>query len=480
MNRFTNLTRTTAFRLTALYMLLFGIVAAGLTVYMTRLSLTMLTDQTQVSLHEELRSIESAYLHGSIPLLVKTIDRRSRQPGAFLYLVADPEGHILAGNVANIDSTLLANEGMLKNPFTYYRYGETGNHSEHKAIAAIVNLPNNMKLLVGRDLGEPQRYSNIIRQALGIALAAMAFGAFLIWFFIGRRALLRIDKVSQASQRLMDGDLSGRLPVLGSGDEFDRLSSNLNIMLDRIEELNSGLRQVSDNIAHDLKTPLTRLRNRAEEALSGKKKINDFRNALNEVITESDQLIRTFNAILMISRIEASRSLEHLEPMNARLIVDDVVELYEPMAEESGVRLTLGEIFSVELKLSRELFAQSLFNLIDNAIKYAARERDHPTVTVSMEDTDKNILVIVTDNGPGIPEEDRERATERFVRLDKSRTRPGFGIGLSLAKAVMKLHGGHLILEDAHPGLRAILAFPKIIGFETQEPNIRLVKHEEP
>jgi len=467
MNRFTNLTRTTAFRLTALYMLLFGIVAAGLTVYMTRLSLTMLTDQTQVSLHEELRSIESAYLHGSIPLLVKTIDRRSRQPGAFLYLVADPEGHILAGNVANIDSTLLADEGM-KNPFTYFRYGETGNHSEHKAIAAVINLPNNMKLLVGRDLGEPQRFSNIIREALGIALAAMAFGAFLIWFFIGRRALLRIDKVSQASQRLMDGDLSGRLPVSGSGDEFDRLSSNLNIMLDRIEELNSGLRQVSDNIAHDLKTPLTRLRNRAEEALSGKKKVNDYRNALNEVITESDQLIRTFNAILMISRIEASRSLEHLEPMNARLIVDDVVELYEPMAEESGVRLTSGEIFSVELKLNRELFAQSLFNLIDNAIKYAAHEGGNPRVTVSMEDTDKDVLIIVSDNGPGIPEEDRERATERFVRLDKSRTRPGFGIGLSLAKAVMKLHGGHLILEDAHPGLRAILAFPKANGSDQE------------
>lgn len=461
MSRITNMMRTTALRLSALYILLFGLVAVALTVYMTSLSVSMLTDQTEQALREELGNIEHAYQRGGIPMLVRTIDRRSRQPGAFLYLVADPSGRILAGNVASIEPGLLNGDGMLRDSFVYSRFGDSGEKVEHRAIAAVIDLPNAMKLLVGRDLGEPERFLGIIKKAMIIALAAMAFGALLIWFFIGRRALHRIDRVTAASQRLMDGDLTGRLPVSGAGDEFDRLSANLNVMLERIEELNTGLRQVSDNIAHDLKTPLTRLRNRAEEALSGKKKSGDYRQALEVVIAESDQLIRTFNAILMISRIEASSSVEHLDRLNVRPIVEDAGELYEPVAEEAGVDLSMGETFDVELLLNRELVAQSIINLIDNAVKYAGSPGRHAEVCLSMHQDEKHAQIIVCDNGPGIAAENRERVTERFVRLEESRTQPGFGIGLSLAKAVMKLHGGQLILEDAEPGLRAILSFPK-------------------
>ena len=202
-------------------------------------------------------NIERAYQHGGVSLLVRTIDRRSRQPGAFLYLVTDPVGRFLTGNVANIEPGLLNNDGLLRNSFLYSRFDDGGEKKQHRAIAAVINLPNGMKILVGRDLGEPERFIGIIRKAMMFAFIAMAVGALLIWFFIGRRALKRIDQINAASQRLMDGDLSGRLPVSGSGDEFDRLSANLNVMLERIEELNIGLKQVSDNIAHDLKTPLT-------------------------------------------------------------------------------------------------------------------------------------------------------------------------------------------------------------------------------
>ncbi|WP_455474471.1 sensor histidine kinase [Bartonella sp. B30(2025)] len=461
MNRLINILRTTALRLSALYILLFGLVATGLSVYIILFSASLLTKQTEQALREELKRIENAYNYGGLPLLVRTIDYRSRQPGAFLYLVTDPMGRILAGNVAHIEPGLLNhNNGFLSKSFLYSRFGEHDKTSEHRALAIIVALPNAMKVLVGRDLDEPERFVKVMRKAVIIALAAMVGGALLIWFFVGRRALHRIDHVTAASQRLMEGDFSGRLPVSGVGDEFDRLSANLNVMLDRIEELNTGLRQVSDNIAHDLKTPLTRLRNRAEEALSSKKTELEYRQILESVIVESDQLIRTFNAILMISRIEACSTIEHLETMNMKRILEDAVEIYEPFAEESGVLLRLGNTFDKDIPLNRELIAQSIFNLIDNAIKYASKDSRKAEVCLSMEYRGAHLLVIVSDNGPGIAPDKCDKVTERFVRLEESRTQPGFGIGLSITKAVMKLHGGELLLENANPGLKAILLFP--------------------
>lgn len=293
-----------------------------------------------------------------------------------------------------------------------------------------------------------------------LALGIMGVGALLIWLFVGRRALKRIDDVSRASQRIMDGDLTGRLPVNGSGDEFDRLSGNLNVMLVRILELNEGLKQVSDNIAHDLKTPLTRLRNRAEEALGGEKVELEYRAALEDIIGESDQLIRTFNAILMISRLEAGYSSENLDDMPVAPIMRDVAEMYEPVAEDAGVTLTLGALDDVALHINRELVGQTVSNLVDNAIKYAGGEGRTATVTLLMEKDAQWVRIVVADNGPGIPADKRDHATERFVRLEESRTQPGSGLGLSLAKAVMKLHGGALRLEDNGPGLRAVLEFP--------------------
>jgi len=455
-----NLIRTTATRLSALYILLFSIVAAGLAIYMTNLSISMLTSQTQQALQEEVAGIEALYQRGGITLLMRTIDRRTRQPGAFLYLVTDPAGRILAGNVGSIEPGLLVPGDFAGEAFRYSRYGDNEGRHLHKAVGAVINLPNGMKLLVGRDLGEPEQFMAVIRKALITAFVAMVIGAFLIWFFIGRRALHRIDSISRASQRLMGGDLSGRLPVSGSGDEFDRLSKNLNIMLERIEELNTGFRQVSDNIAHDLKTPLTRLRNRAEETLAGNRQVDDYRSALEDIIAESDQLIRTFNAILMISRIEASQSIEHLKLMSMRPIVEDAIELYEPVAEEAGAILLAGKTFDADVRLNRELVAQSIFNLVDNAIKYGGNQERQSEVCLAMERREGRICIVVSDNGSGIPERMKDKVTERFFRLEKSRTRPGSGIGLSLAKAVMKFHSGELVLEDANPGLRVILAFP--------------------
>lgn len=469
--------KTTAARLTALYLLLFAICAVFLVFYMTSISVRMLVDQTQETINEEVLGLARAYQAGGLPVLVRVIGQRSRQPGANLYLIADPNGRVLAGNVESIAPGVLDSDGWTQRPFAYRRFGESGTArgteqegdasqeigaARHEAIALVFRLPNQMIVLVGRDLGEPERFRSIVQQALMLALLIMAIGGFLIWYFVGRRALKRIDSVSEASQRIMGGDLSGRLPVTGGGDEFDRLSENLNRMLARIAALNEGLKQVSDNIAHDLKTPLTRLRNRAEAALVSDKDAAGYREALEATIAESDQLIKTFNAILMISRLEAGYSAEAMEPVDLASTVRDVVELYEPAAEEMGISIEADAPEQMAISGNRELIGQALSNIVDNAIKYSADFSEAPKVRVALQRANGEIRMKVTDNGPGIPDDaDRERATERFVRLEQSRSRPGSGLGLSLAKAIMKFHGGQLDLAPETPGLSVIMRFPE-------------------
>ena len=451
---------TTATKLSALYLLLFTLCAFVLVFYMTAQSVRFLQVQTQTAVTEEITDLAQVYARTGLSGLVRAVDRRSRSPGANLYLIADPSGVVLAGNVAQIDPQILRKEGWNEQPFTYLRFSEEGIEKSHRALANVTLLPNGMRLMVGRDLGEPERFRSIVQRSLSIALLMMGLGAFLIWFFVGRSALKRMDGMSAASQRIMGGDLTGRLPVNGSGDEFDRLADNLNTMLGRISELNDGLKQVSDNIAHDLKTPLTRLRNRAEAVLASKASPKEYRTALEDMISQSDQLIRTFNSILMISRLEAGYSSERMEPVDLSAIATDVVELYEPLAEDAGVKLILEPAASFEILGNRELLSQSLSNIVDNAIKYSKGHGEKPRVTVSLGKLDAGVFLSVSDNGPGIPEEDRERATERFVRLEKSRSEPGSGLGLSLAKAVMKLHKGDLQLGSHGEGLKVTLTFP--------------------
>jgi len=462
-----SLLRTTAVRLSALYILLFALVAGGLALYMMRLSVSMLSEQTLHSLAEEVANIEISYQRGGIAPLVRAIDRRSRQPGAFLYLIADSQGRFLAGNVRSIDKDLLTPTGSEGQMVLYSRLEEDGTSRQHKALSMVINLPNQMKLMVGRDMGDPEAFVEVIRKAFILAFVAMVFGAVLIWLVIGRRALRRIDHISQASKQLMGGDLSGRLPERGGRDEFDRLTRNLNIMLDRIEQLESGLREVSDNIAHDLRTPLTRLRAHAESALRSENKTDDdYRAALNDIIAESEQLITTFNAILLISRIEAGTQRTSLALQNIRPIVEEAVEFCEPIVEEAGAKLILEAICDAPLNLNRELVAQTLFNVIDNALKYAACADRKTEITLSQRCEGDKVQLIIADNGTGIKKSAREKVLKRFYRLEKSRNQPGSGIGLSLAVAVMKLHGGQLTLEDNQPnGLRVILTFPKIERF---------------
>lgn len=470
MSAFRTLMATTTARLSALYLLLFTVCAVVLVFYMTALSVRFFVNQTKTAINTEVAALTSVYDRGGLPGLVRAIDRRSRQPGANLYLIADGAGRILAGNVQGIDIGVLDKAGWTDEPFNYTRFtGGQRENREYQAIARVMEIPNGMIVMVGHDLGEPERFRAVVRRALIFGLSLMALGGLLIWYFVGRRALKRINDVSSASQRIMAGDLTQRLPVTGAGDEFDRLSDNLNTMLQRISELNEGVKQVSSNIAHDLKTPLARLRNHAEAALSSDRTKAQYRTALEQTISESDALIRTFNAILMISRLETGYSSETMEQIDLRRLMADVFELYEPVAEETGAEITLDKGGPLMVTGNRELLAQALSNLVDNAIKYAGTNGNTPKVSLTAAMEEDHAVLRVRDNGPGIPETDHERVTERFVRLEESRTQPGSGLGLSLAKAVMKLHRGRLEFADAAPGLEVRLVFPSDIAREVKQ-----------
>jgi signal transduction histidine kinase len=284
--------------------------------------------------------------------------------------------------------------------------------------------------------------------------------------FVTRRVLKRVDAMTETTRKIMEGDLTGRLPIAGTGDELDRLADNLNMMLERIEALMHGLKEVSDNIAHDLKTPLTRLRNRCEEALRVAEDESQYRAALESTIEESEALIRTFNALLMIARAESGQARDDMSEFDAAEIARGVGELYEPLADEKGIQLTVDAPAAAPVHGNRELISQALANLVDNAIKYGAPDRGRVNgvgaeIVVKAAGDGERILLTVADGGRGIPEADRGRAVERFVRLEQSRSQPGSGLGLSLASAVARLHGGELRLEDNRPGLKTVISLPR-------------------
>ncbi len=454
-----NLFRTTAFKLTAVYLVIFALFAAFVLGYVAWNAKRLLDDQIRSTIDAEIQGLAEQQRIGGIRRLVNIIERRSRAPGASLYLVTTPVGERLAGNVEALQPGALDRPG--ESEIEYSRSSDTID-TPSRAIVRVFMLPAGFRLLVGRDLEERERLGVVIRRAAGWSLLLVfVLGIFASWF-VARRVLKRIDDMSETAHSIMAGDLKGRLAISGTGDEFDRLALNLNAMLDRIGELMAGMQEVSDNIAHDLKTPLTRLRNRAEEALRAASTPDELRTALDASIDEADNLIRVFNALLMIARLETGRINDSMSELDLSEIVSGMAELYEPLADEAGLSL-VSEV-APELKLygNRELIGQALANLIDNALKYGQPAADaEASVTIAAARRDAQILISVADHGPGIPEADRGRVLERFVRLDQSRSKPGFGLGLALAAGVVRLHGGQLRLEDNRPGLRVVIALPE-------------------
>ena len=464
MTALAKLFRATAFRLTLVYLLVFALFAAFLLGYFALNTRRLITEEITSTVDAEIAGLSEQYNQGGIRRLVFVIETRSRRPGSSLYLVTTPSGEGLAGNIGSLVPGVLAKPGWME---TIYRRLEEPETAEHRALVRVLQLPGGFHLLVGRDLEERERLFDIIANAGRWSLAIVMILGIAGGVFVSRRVLNRVDAMTHTAQTIMAGDLSGRLPIAGSGDELDRLASNLNAMLERIEALMRGLKEVSDNVAHDLRTPLTRLRNHAEEALRTAKDEAGYRGALEATIEESDGLIRTFNALLMIARAESGEAREGMSEFDAAEVAHDVSELYEPLADDKGLALRV-ETTSAPVKGNRELVSQALANLVDNAIKYAAEPGPNGAngavseILVTAGAEGDRIRLAVRDGGPGIPASDRAHVVERFVRLEQSRTKPGSGLGLSLAAAVARLHGGELKLEDNAPGLKAILDLPRV------------------
>jgi signal transduction histidine kinase len=450
----TRLLHTTTFRLAALYLALFAASVLALLGFIYYSTADFIERQTEATIEAEITGLREQLTERGLQGLVETIRARStaQQSGSSIYLITDAALVPIAGNLSAWPVGQEIRPGWISFPVTSHVQDAVEDNS---ALAAVLVL-GKLHLLVGRDLHDATAFRSRITRTLGwSALLTLALGI-VGGLVITRNMLARVEAVNRTSERIIHGDLTQRVPLTGSGDEFDQLSVNLNAMLDRIERLMLGMRQVADNIAHDLRTPLARLRARLEVTLLERPDATRYGDALRETIAEADTLLGTFNALLTIAEAEAGSRREAMAVVDLAEIARSVAELYEPVADDKGIALTVDGAPTIPVHGDRHLLSQAIANLLDNALKYTPAG----AITLRARQTGETARVEVADSGPGVPADRRDAVFDRFVRLEGSRSTPGNGLGLSLVRAVARLHGGDAWLEDNDPGLKAVITLP--------------------
>ncbi|HHN72946.1 MAG TPA: HAMP domain-containing histidine kinase [Thermopetrobacter sp.] len=452
------LLHTSTFQLAALYLLIFAISAGAVLGYVYWQTLKLLDEQANETIAAEVQGIAEQYALGGTAGVLAIIKSRSRLDTGGLYMLATPVGKRMAGNLKSLPAEVLNNRpGWFEFAFAV----ETpAGLVEHRARAFYTRLEGGYHLLVGRDIQELRRFGQIIRNTLFWALGLTGILGIGGGLLLSRNFLRRVDAITATVRAIRAGSMSDRVPLEGSGDELDRLAAALNDMLDEIERLMRGMKEVSSNIAHDLRTPLNRLRAQAEDALRSDDP-GRHRRALEATIDNADQLLKTFNALLFIARAEAGQATGGFADVDVSEVAREVAELYQPIIEDEGGRFALHAADGALVRGDRQLIAQALVNLLDNALKYGRREGEAPDITIRVAAGEEHIDLEVADRGPGIPAEETEHVKDRFVRLDASRSRPGSGLGLSLVASIARLHDGELILADNAPGLKATLRLPR-------------------
>jgi signal transduction histidine kinase len=446
------LLRSAGVRFAAIYVVLLAISASVLALFVWYDTAGLLDRQTEAAIRADAQGLSERWDEGGLPALVMTIDDRLAQnlDDDAIYLVVDSQSHRIAGNLSYWP------QGVTESNVWYELPVE---RAGVRSLARVqrFDLLGGFRLLVGRDAQVRAQLRDLLTGALLWALlvvVVMATAGALIVRSLFRRTLASVSATAAA---IAAGDLSRRVTLSGRGDEFDQLADTINDMLDRIGRLMDGVRQVSNAIAHDLRTPLTRARTRLEDAATHAASAAELRAAIERATADLDGIIAVFQALLRIAEIEAGARRSAFAGFDLAPLLADLVELYGVLAEEKGLEFATDIPPHLPAYGDRELIQQAIANLLDNAVKFSP---PGAAIRIAARFAETGVVVSITDQGPGIPEADRARATERFFRGEAARSTPGAGLGLATVLAVAQLHQGRLTLEDAHPGLRAELILP--------------------
>jgi signal transduction histidine kinase len=455
--------RTTAVRLALRYALVYaglmGVLLAAL--YWT--SSRYVDSQLETGLEQELFSLTSKFESGGLQKLAQAVSQREEhglEEGRY-YLLVGPDGARIAGNLsAWPPDSDISYDGKVHSVWVEDDI-IPGKQYQDDAYWPVIaqELPDGSRLLLARSVRQAEDLQELTLYLMAFILAVAVLLALAMGATLGRAILGRMDTISRAAGEIMAGDLSRRVPASGRNDEFDALADRLNSMLDRIQQLIKGIREVTDNVAHDLRSPLSRLRNRLEVALLEDRSDAEYRQAIGKTIEDTESLIKTFNTMLDIAQLDSGNNRKQWGRVDLNTLASDLGELYKPVAEMKGQEFSLETGEPAEITGSRDLLAQAIGNLLDNAIKYTP---EGGTILLRVKRLEDAIEVMVRDSGPGIPAAEREHVLERFVRLENSRHTPGNGLGLSLVNAVAGLHGAELVLDDNRPGLIVTLRLPRI------------------
>jgi signal transduction histidine kinase len=453
------LLRTTAIRLALRYAAIYAVIM-GSALALLRLTTDRLVGNVHSELEEELATLIASYDVGAAPAVARALAEDAdvnAAAGEFSLLLA-ADGRKLAGNLLRWpqESEVPLDGGVVSVWIEDNAIPLALDADEAYWPVIATRLAGGERLLLTRQVAQAGALHDLTEYLFEVLSAAILL-ALVMSVTLARAILRRMDTISRTAGEIMAGDLSRRVPLSPRHDEFDALSARLNAMLDRIQQLMRGMREVTDNIAHDLRSPLTRLRNRLEVTLLQPREIADYQDLLRRNVEDIEALINTFNALLHVAQIEAGQYRGAWVTVSLAQLATELGQLYTPLAEERGQRLCCTVHARGAVAGNRDLLAQAISNLLENALKFTPAQG---TIELDVVERDARIVLTVSDTGPGIPETERQHVLERFVRLDGARQSVGTGLGLSLVRAVAQLHGAELFLSAANPGLRVILSFP--------------------
>ena len=446
--------RTFSFRTTLLYVAILGIAVAILFVVIYWATGRSMRAELRDEVTEEMSPLIESYRADGEPAIAAVINERADSPDykTSFYLLQDPAGRKIAGNL----HPMAAADGWyeLRIPVE-----EGGEDDSDMLLARGQVLPDGVFLVVGQDMDQFIDIEEWIVEVAGWGLAAAFVMALFGGLATGARILRRIEAITAASGEIVQGNLSHRIALRGTGDEFDQLSGNLNEMLDRIQMLMEGLRQMSNDIAHDLRTPLTRLRQHLESARSRAVTADEYSEIVGKAIKETDDILHTFGALMRIAQIEAGTRRSAFTEVDLSDVLCTIVEAYAAVAEDEGHAMTNRICRGMLVRGDRQLLTQMVANLVENALRHTPAGT---RVEIALDGDPAAPVCTIADNGPGIPEDERDKVFRRFYRMDRSRSTAGSGLGLSLVAAVADLHRIVLEVGDQRPGLKIALRFPRI------------------